>query len=1287
MALRRRKQMPDDLSPEQREARIAELRTKRRARVRMLAIRSGIASTVLLVLLAIALYWLVQTVAGRDVLLNQIIARLPAGSAFTWTRAEGPLAGPLTLYGVDFRYGKIHFTAERVYLDPDLRPLLGKRLRLDALRLTNATLDIPQSDEPFELPTWPELLPQIEMPLAIQADALEINGLRITQSTQPLIDIARARGGLDIANGYFKAEQLAIDSDRGRLHLHGGYEPSDGYATNLVVTAVFPAALGRTPARLGLVARGNRQRMDVGLAGNAPAPVRVTVDVRGEDNPRWRFSGKTEALDLGLLGLAEASMPLAFDLQARGAGGAADLHGRVQQGEFVAVLEPSKIRIADEVLTVEPLAVRVFEGLTTVRGRADFKDAANPVFKFSANARGLRWGGTSTGASDTDAAVIGADADLGFAGQLKDWAAVGTATLVREQQTAKVDFDARGNSDQLLIKKLLASMPSGSLDATGTVGWEPRLRWDLDAKLAGFDPGYFLPDWKGNVSGDLASTGQARESGGYDASLDVPRLGGSLRGRTLDGRGKFALHGDNGEGELALALGNSRVTAKGTVGDALDIDAELQPLHLDDLLPDASGRIAGTLKLTGKRNAPNVQADLSGTSLQWGGYAAETLSVRGRLPWQGSNGELAIRGSAVDAGMRLDTVRVDARGAVENLQFDGDANNTMGSVSLAGAAVKRGANWQGSLDALQLTPSKGSSWRLQQAARFAQQGAAFTLSPACLAASGGGALCAQADWPKQGLQLHADALPLTLVQPWLPPADGRPLILRGAIQLDAFIKPAGKAWLGEVHLSSLDGGLKLGSNARGEIVRYDNFTFDAQFNPQTIKAHLGTGFKGDGYVDATIATGWDAFAPLKGDIYFNNSRLFWLELLSPDLVRPTGDLRGHVGLAGTRGTPALTGDAQLTQFRGELPSLGITLTDGTVNLDAQADGSATINGTLKSVSSTGGTANGGTLAVDGSLDWKVEGAPLQFNVRGKDFLIADTTELHAVASPNLQVSFANNTIQVRGEVVVPEAKIDLEKLDDGVSVSEDVVVLDPVDPERTPGSRLDLDMAITLGEDVQLNGYGLEGKLAGTLNVRSRVGREMIASGRLDVDGRYTAYGQKLRITRGELLWSNTAVSDPRINIRAEREVVSAGVTAGIDVSGRASSPKATIWSNPTMEESAALAYLVLGRSLNTASSDESQKINAASTALTAGAGLLASQLGARIGLDDAGMLESRTLGSSVFGVGKYLSPKLYVSYGVSIVGGGSALTLKYLLRKGFDVEIESSTVETRGSVNWRKEK
>jgi translocation and assembly module TamB len=66
--------------------------------------------------------------------------------------------------------------------------------------------------------------------------------------------------------------------------------------------------------------------------------------------------------------------------------------------------------------------------------------------------------------------------------------------------------------------------------------------------------------------------------------------------------------------------------------------------------------------------------------------------------------------------------------------------------------------------------------------------------------------------------------------------------------------------------------------------------------------------------------------------------------------------------------------------------------------------------------------------------------------------------------------------------------------------------------------------------------------------------------------------------------------------------------------------------------------------------------------------------------------MNSRTAGS-VVGVGKYLSPRVYIGYGVSLLGTGQVVMLKYLLRKGFDIEIESSSVENRGSINWRKEK
>ena len=132
---------------------------------------------------------------------------------------------------------------------------------------------------------------------------------------------------------------------------------------------------------------------------------------------------------------------------------------------------------------------------------------------------------------------------------------------------------------------------------------------------------------------------------------------------------------------------------------------------------------------------------------------------------------------------------------------------------------------------------------------------------------------------------------------------------------------------------------------------------------------------------------------------------------------------------------------------------------------------------------------------------------------------------------------------------------------------------------------------------------------------------------------------------------------------------------------------QASVWTNPASSQSEALAYLALGRPLSSVSGDEGRQLNAASAALSAGGNLLASQLGARIGLDNAGVKDSRALGGSVLGVGKYLSPRLYVGVGVSLLGTGQVLTLKYLLRQGFDIEIESSTVENRASVNYRKEK
>ncbi|WP_447729212.1 translocation/assembly module TamB domain-containing protein [Pseudoxanthomonas suwonensis] len=1245
---------------------------------------SGLGLLALVVALVVAVYWLLQTVAGRDVLLAQIVSRLPVDSSLTWERAEGPLAGPLTLHNLDFRYQDYRFTARRAHLDPDIRPLLGRRLRLDAFVLEDATLNLAKSDEPFELPSWPGSLPAIEMPLAIQADAIMVDGLRVTSGGEPVIGIRKLRGGIDIANGRLHAEHLQVDSDLGLFSVHGDYVPVEDYRSDLLATAVFPAANGGVPARLGLVARGDLSRMEVGIGGRAPQPLRATLSLGGnEEAPRWQLRARSEGLDPGLFTGAEPmDEPVSFELQASGVGGRADIAGNARVAGQDIVVAPSHVRLEDQVLDVQPLVLELYEGQVRLRGRADFTDPDEGRFRFALNAEGIRLQPT-----EADAPAVGIDARLGLAGTTSLWAVYGDASLERGADNASLQLDVRGNQSGARIHALHARMPTGTLDGEGEASWDPRLAWDVTLRLDGFDPGYFIPDWKGNVSGRIASQGRERAaaagqaSEGFDAEFALEDLGGRLRDRPLQGRGRFELRGDAGSGALELALGGSRVQASGQVGDRIDVQAQLQPLRLDDLLPGSAGTVQGTLRLSGPRATPDLEADVEGSGLQWDEWRAGSLALRGRLPWRGQDGDLRLQARELEVGVAIQRADVHARGAVSDLQLDAEVDSPeAASIALSGRLRERSNGWQGVLEQLRLTPVRGSAWALQSPAAFSQAGERIQLETACLATTGPdgeGALCAQADWPRRGVVIESERLPLTLVHPWLPKNEGRSLVLRGDMSLKADIRPQGGRWTGGIHLASREGGLRLGDRTRRELVRYDQFSLDVEFDPRRISGRLGSGFAGDGYIDARVATGWDPGSPLNGEIYTYMSRLFWLELFSPDLVRPRGVLRGHVSLRGTRAAPALGGQLLLEDFQGELPALGLVLSEGRGSLDAQPDGSARIEASMRS--------GEGTLRVDGGLSWYGQATPLQLAIRGNNVLIADTPMLHAVANPDLRFSMEGKTMVLAGEVNVPSARIDLERFEQGAEVSEDVVVLDPVDPEEAPDAPLDLDLALVLGEDVRLSGYGLDGSLEGRLQVRARPGREMTATGALDVAGKYEAYGQQLQITRGQMTWSNNRVSDPRVNLRAERRV--GDVTAGIDVTGNATTPRVEVWSNPTMPQSEALAYLMLGRSLEGATRDQANQVTAASAAMSAGTGLLAAQLGSRLGFDDAGVTQSRALGGSVVGVGKYLSPKLYVGYGVSLVGSGQVLVLKYLLRRGFDLEIESSTVETRGSVNWRHER
>ena len=80
----------------------------------------------------------------------------------------------------------------------------------------------------------------------------------------------------------------------------------------------------------------------------------------------------------------------------------------------------------------------------------------------------------------------------------------------------------------------------------------------------------------------------------------------------------------------------------------------------------------------------------------------------------------------------------------------------------------------------------------------------------------------------------------------------------------------------------------------------------------------------------------------------------------------------------------------------------------------------------------------------------------------------------------------------------------------------------------------------------------------------------------------------------------------------------------------------------------------------------------------------LAGQLGRYVGLDDVGLTQDADAGSQLV-LGKYLSPRLYVSYGISLVDAINTLKLRYTIGDRWVISAESGQ-ESASDIEYRIE-
>ncbi|MEO8089227.1 MAG: translocation/assembly module TamB domain-containing protein [Gemmatimonadales bacterium] len=408
---------------------------------------------------------------------------------------------------------------------------------------------------------------------------------------------------------------------------------------------------------------------------------------------------------------------------------------------------------------------------------------------------------------------------------------------------------------------------------------------------------------------------------------------------------------------------------------------------------------------------------------------------------------------------------------------------------------------------------------------------------------------------------------------------------------------------------------------------------------------------------------------LAADLQGRLDDLSFVEAVTDRVDSLAGRVTVDLNVDGTLAQPRVTGGLAFHDGAAKLPALGLRLRE--LQLEAKGDRGGVI-------ALSGGARSGpGRLVLEGTwpLDASTE-SPARLTIRGERFEAVDLPEARVLVSPRLDVALTGKRVEVKGEVGVPFARIALAEIPaTAVPVSDDVVF---VDSTATPTPVLDIatQVRVVLGDSVSFKGFNFTADLGGSLLAIERPGSPPTATGELVIEqGRYKAYGQDLSISQGRVRFGGGPVDDPGLDIRATR-TADDGVVAGLDIAGTLKAPEVTIFSEPPMAQSEALAYIVLGHPLGESGSSENSTLlaQAAQSLGLRGGNLLVRTLGRGVGLDEARIETEGDLSEASFVAGKYLSPNLYVSYGIGLFDPVSTLRLRYVLSSHWTLQAETGT-------------
>ena len=391
---------------------------------------------------------------------------------------------------------------------------------------------------------------------------------------------------------------------------------------------------------------------------------------------------------------------------------------------------------------------------------------------------------------------------------------------------------------------------------------------------------------------------------------------------------------------------------------------------------------------------------------------------------------------------------------------------------------------------------------------------------------------------------------------------------------------------------------------------------------------------------------------LKLAVNAHDLKLSLLPIPIPSDLKLDGILNLKAAVSGSVASPNVAGSLTLREGYLALASRSLSYEELTADIEF-SPGKVTINGLqLKGDKE-------GSLAVSGGVE--TEGLKLSaFNIRlsGENVYVPYKSFVYARIKPQLRLFGGPKAPQLNGTVTVTESRVYIDQLaqggpaeiqiDAGRPADDQLILLD----ERKPAgsaffNALSADVGVDVPKNAWLKGQDLNVEIAGKINLKKTPEKPFTLLGSLNtVRGTYAFQSKLFKISRGNVDFIGLEEPNPNLDIEAETRIKKVDIK--LRISGTARNMVLTLASDPPLEQSDIIAYLVFGRPVNDLNNQ--QGFSAEQAALNITSQMAVSELKNILGeafLLDTLNLESggEDVSQGAISAGKYVSPDVFVLY------------------------------------------